>query len=107
MQIDQFWKSGSQYRIVVLGIALLTVVVMSTFNALLTVPAGSADALSRIVGIVDVQLAFFITLPSFLVFAGIWQLKPETKLGEWAVRSVIAALVVLNLLAWGIAVWLS
>jgi hypothetical protein len=106
MHIDQFLKPGSQYRIVAIGAALLAAVILSTLYALLTSPPTSIEALGSTGGIFDVPLALMITLASFLVFSGLWKINPETKPGAWAVRCVIAILVVLNLLVWGMAVWL-
>jgi hypothetical protein len=108
MQTDQFWIPGSRYRVMGIGVALLAAIILWTARASLSLaaPMGFVDSLYRFADIVDVPLALMTTLGSFLVFSGLWAIVPETKFGAWAVRGVIAFLVVLNLLVWGVAVWL-
>lgn len=105
MQTPSILKSGSRYPLVTLGVAVLAFVVAA---ALRSVPTADnfSDPSNGLMRIIDGPLAMLITVSSFVVFAGLWKIYPETVLGQGALRGAIALLVVLNLATWGVALWL-
>lgn len=106
MQMPLFLKPSGRYQLVVLGAILLAVVLALSLRAVL-MASGTAGHSYGGIDAIDVPLALLITASSSIVFAGLWKIYPETAAGQWLLRAAIAVLVLLNLTAWGFALWLS
>lgn len=100
-------KPDNPYFVIAIGatwFALLALVIALATRV--SLPIDGLTSWRMAVGIVDIHLAALTTAVSLLLFSGLWTVKPETPLGRYAMRGVIALLVVINWAAWCVALWL-